>query len=147
MDSKTYQNLAPRTNNPDIRKIAERLLGTDESHIPHDGALEVITSEKDAKKKIDLLHAAMGLVTESGEFMDMLKKHLFYGKPLDEVNLLEEIGDASWYLAIALNALGSSFEEVMARNIEKLQARYPDKFTEQAALVRNLDKEREILEK
>jgi len=147
MDSKTYQKLAPRTNNPDIRKIAERLLGTDESYTPHDGALEVVTSEEDAKKKIDLLHAAMGLVTESGEFMDMLKKHLFYGKPLDEVNLLEEIGDASWYLAIALNALGSSFEEVMARNIEKLQARYPDKFTEQAALVRNLDKEREILEK
>jgi NTP pyrophosphatase (non-canonical NTP hydrolase) len=147
MDSKTYQRLAPRTNNPDITKIAERLLGTDESYRPHDGALEVVTSDKDAKKTIDLLHAAIGMVTESGEFMDMLKKHLFYGKPLDEVNLNEELGDQIWYIAIALNALGSSFEEVMARNIEKLQARYPDKFTERSALVRNLGKEREILEK
>ena len=40
-----------------------------------------------------LLHAAMGLCTESGEFMDMMKKHILYGKTIDEVNLKEELGD------------------------------------------------------
>lgn len=95
---------------------------------------------------VRLLHAAMGLCTEAGEFMDMLKKHILYGKPLDEVNLKEELGDKLWYAALALDELKSTFEQVMDTNITKLRARYPNKFTERDALNRNLDKEREILE-
>src|SRR3989304_5173811 len=45
-------------------------------------------------------HAVKGLVTESAELTDALKKHLIYGKILDEVNLLEEAGDQLWYLAL-----------------------------------------------
>jgi NTP pyrophosphatase (non-canonical NTP hydrolase) len=93
-----------------------------------------------------LLHAAIGMVTESGEFIDMLKKHLFYGKPLDLVNLQEEIGDQLWYIAIALDALGTTFEAEMRRNIAKLKARYPDKFTSDKAINRDLDAERAVLE-
>lgn len=96
---------------------------------------------------IRLLHAAMGLCTEAGEFMDMLKKHILYGKPLDEVNLKEELGDKLWYTALALDELKSTFGEVMATNHAKLAARYPNKFTEKDALERDLQKEREILEK
>lgn len=95
---------------------------------------------------IRLLHAAMGLCTETGEFMDMLKKHILYGKPLDEVNLKEELGDQLWYTALALDELRSTFENCFATNINKLRARYPNKFTELDALNRNLDKERKILE-
>jgi NTP pyrophosphatase (non-canonical NTP hydrolase) len=95
---------------------------------------------------VRLLHAAMGLCTEAGEFMDMLKKHILYGKPLDEVNLKEELGDKLWYAALALDELKSTFEQVMETNITKLRARYPNRFTEQDALNRNLDKERKILE-
>ncbi len=95
---------------------------------------------------VRLLHAAMGLCTEAGEFMDMLKKHILYGKPLDEVNLKEELGDKLWYTALALDELKSTFDAVMETNIEKLRARYPNKFTESDALNRNLDKERKILE-
>lgn len=98
-------------------------------------------------KEMDLLHAAMGMVTESSEFMDMLKKYLIYGKELDEVNLNEEIGDKLWYIALALRTLNSSFEEVMGVNIEKLEARYPEKFfLEENAINRDLNKERKILE-
>jgi NTP pyrophosphatase (non-canonical NTP hydrolase) len=93
-----------------------------------------------------LLHAAMGLGTEAGEFMDALKKHLFYSRPIDAVNLQEEIGDIMWYLAIACDELDVSFEEVQAKNIAKLKARYPDKFTEEKAENRNLVEERAILE-
>lgn len=95
---------------------------------------------------VRLLHAAMGMVTESGEFLDALKKHIFYGKPLDEVNLCEEIGDQLWYIAIALDALGSSFEMEMERVVKKLQTRYPERFTDEAAINRNLDAERSTLE-
>lgn len=93
-----------------------------------------------------LLHYALGMCTEAGEIQDQLKKHLIYGKPLDRTNLIEEIGDSLWYQARMLKALGSNFEEAMELNIKKLKARYSDKFTEEAALNRDLKTERDILE-
>jgi NTP pyrophosphatase (non-canonical NTP hydrolase) len=93
-----------------------------------------------------LLHAGIGLSTESGEFLDALKKHIFYGKELDRVNLAEEIGDLFWYLAIASDELNIDFESVMNKNIEKLKARYGDKFSEEKAEKRDLETERIILE-
>jgi NTP pyrophosphatase (non-canonical NTP hydrolase) len=95
---------------------------------------------------VDLLHAGMGMTTEAGEFMDALKKHLIYGKPLDIVNLKEEIGDYLWYAAVALRAIGGSFEECMDLNIAKLRKRFPDKFTETEAIHRDTVAERKILE-
>ena len=100
---------------------------------------------KDGLKR--LLHAGMGLSTEAGEFLDALKKHIFYGKELDRVNLAEEMGDVFWYCAIVASELGINFEDVMDKNIEKLKARYGEKFTEEKADSRDLDKERDILEK
>ena len=93
-----------------------------------------------------LLHAAMGLSTEANEFLDPIKKHLFYGKPLDLVNLKEELGDMLWYMAIAMDALDTTFEAEMTRVINKLKVRYPDKFTEYDAINRDLTAERRKLE-
>jgi len=137
VDNKKYQKSALRTNGPDYQGVIERLTST---------KLVEYNSGEDTEKSLDLLHASMGMVTEAGEFMDMMKKHLFYGKPQDTTNLKEEIGDILWYAAIALEALDTNFEEVMETNIAKLKARYPEKFTEDKALNRNLDTEREILE-
>ena len=94
----------------------------------------------------DLLHGAIGVATESGELLDAIKKHIFYGKPLDLVNLREEIGDVMWYLAILCRATGTNMSDVASVNIEKLRLRYPDKFDVKRALNRNLKSEREILE-
>ncbi len=91
-------------------------------------------------------HAAKGMVTEAGEFIDVLKKHSIYGKPIDRVNLKEELGDLMWYVALACNTLEIELGDVLAVNIAKLRARFPDKFTEEGALNRNLDAERGILE-
>ncbi len=93
-----------------------------------------------------LLHAGIGLSTEAGEFLDALKKHIFYGKELDRVNLAEELGDLFWYMAIVGDELGIEFEDVMARNITKLKARYGEKFSEEKADKRDLETERKILE-
>ncbi len=93
-----------------------------------------------------LLHAGIGLATESGEFLDALKKSLFYGSELDRTNLKEELGDLLWYIAIAMDELGTDFEKEMNRNIEKLSARYPEKFTKKDAMIRDLENERDILE-
>ena len=93
-----------------------------------------------------LLHASMGIDTEGGEFTDAIKKHIFYGKPLDETNLKEELGDLLWYIAIAMDALGTDFDTEQQRVIDKLKVRYPEKFTNFHAENRDLSAEREVLE-
>lgn len=94
-----------------------------------------------------LVHAALGLQTESAEFSDMLKRSLFYGTRVDRINALEEMGDILWYMAIVLSHFDSTFEEVMEANICKLQFRYPEKFDTISATVRQLHNERQILQK
>lgn len=93
-----------------------------------------------------LLHAAMGLVTEAGEFLDMLKKHIYYGKPLDKVNAIEETGDIMWYAGLAMDELHVLMHDVLTLNINKLKLRYPSKFTEHHAIDRDVEAEREFLE-
>ena len=107
---------------------------------------EVMKERLQNEVTIRLLHSAMGISTEAGELLDMLKKHIFYGKPIDFPNAKEEIGDALWYSAIAIDVLKTTLDEVMSVNIEKLKARYPEKFTSENALNRDLKKERIILE-
>lgn len=99
-----------------------------------------------APNLLDLLHAGLGLATEAGEFVDAIKKHVFYGKPLDMVNLQEELGDVLWYIGFICQRNGWSMEKIMEQNIKKLQIRYPEKFTQSDALNRELGAERHVLE-
>lgn len=92
------------------------------------------------------LHHVVGLGGESGEIDDAFKKYIFYGKPLDKVNIQEEIGDCLWYLAGLCNWLGTTIEEEQERNIAKLKARYGEKFSEDSAINRDLNNERKVLE-
>lgn len=95
---------------------------------------------------IELLHAGLGLATESVEFLAAVFDRMFEGYDLDETNLSEEIGDSLWYLAKGCKFLGTTLELEMVRNIGKLAARYPNKFTNLDALNRDLDRERKALE-
>lgn len=90
------------------------------------------------KHNEDLLHATMGAATEAGELLDAVKKHLFYGKPLDMINLQEEVGDILWYLAVLCEWSGTTLEEQMEHNINKLRIRYPEKFDANKALNRDV---------
>jgi NTP pyrophosphatase (non-canonical NTP hydrolase) len=75
-----------------------------------------------------LLTAGVGINAEGGEFLEIVKKMVFQGKPWDEHNrehLIIELGDLLWYVAQATQALGVSFEEVIERNVSKLEKRYP----------------------
>lgn len=148
-------------------------------------------------RALNMEHMEDGIFTECGEIVDIFKKKLAYKKPIDFVNLGEEIADVAWYLVNAatfnelkveealsfkvvdegqcknifkwlyadyvneeytitdLLAILKSvciyfkldFEECLYRNIEKLKVRFPEKFSEEAALNRNLDAERKELEK
>ena len=76
-----------------------------------------------------LLTAAVGISAEGGEFMEIVKKMIFQGKPASEDNIEHlkiELGDVLWYVAQACMALNISFEEVADMNIDKLSKRYPD---------------------
>ena len=75
-----------------------------------------------------LLTAAVGLSAEGGEFMEIVKKMVFQGKPWNDDNrehLIIELGDAMWYVMQACSALDISLEDVVAKNVEKLKKRYP----------------------
>lgn len=173
---------------------------------------------------LNYFHMQSGIITEMGEAIDPIKKHIAYGKPLDIVNVGEEIADAIWYIANrarlflteeqnsyvwgtnkefdklsadfdkqkdlfptnlvevaglfhgvipetnitevpthstigsvglpdvvilfkAAQYLELDFWQILTNNIAKLQVRYPDKFTNEAALNRDLNAERVELEK
>ena len=95
----------------------------------------------------DEVHMLFGMITEVGELIDGYKKELAYNKHLDTVNVKEEIGDLMWYIANFCRMNGFDLEEILDTNIAKLRARYPEKFTEEKAINRDLDKETQILEK
>lgn len=108
--------------------------------------MEKIGYRLGSKTNVRLLHAAMGMSTESAELLDALKKHIFYGKPLDITNLKEEIGDIMWYIAIACDTMGFDLTQIMSDNIEKLRKRYPEKFSEDNAINRDTDNELKHME-
>lgn len=104
------------------------------------------TSAKLPSKDLDILHMLLGMTTEIGELTDIFKKSLAYKKEIDEVNVEEEIGDLMWYIASFCRVFGLDLEQIILTNINKLESRYPEKFTEYYANHRDLQKEREILE-
>ena len=76
-----------------------------------------------------LLTASVGISAESGEFMEIVKKMIFQGKPCNEDNLEHlkiELGDIMWYVAQACMALELDMDDVLDTNIKKLEKRYPD---------------------
>lgn len=113
--------------------------------------IEAIQNRISDPATLDLLHAVIGMATEAGELLDMLKKHIWYGKPLDLVNVEEEMGDSNWYQSLGIHAMRlkqyyTTWEQIQKKNIAKLKVRYGDKFTEKAAQERDLKAERKILE-
>ncbi len=98
MDFQEYQNLAQRTANGSLTRRQK------------------------------MLNGAMGLCGESGEVIDIMKKHLAQGHPLDRGRILEEVGDVMWYCAELATALDANLEDVAHDNIMKLKRRYPDGF-------------------
>ena len=106
MNVNEYQNLALRTLNPDLNK------------------------------KDILINGVMGLCGESGEAIDIVKKHLAQGHPLDKEALVRELGDIAWYLAETAYALDTDLSSVLEGNIEKLRRRYPDGFSVEQSMER-----------
>tara|TARA_B100000900_G_C19956850_1_gene464040 strand:- start:68 stop:484 length:417 start_codon:yes stop_codon:yes gene_type:complete len=87
--------------------------------------------EKSPIASARLLTAALGLGSESGEFVEIVKKMFLQGKPPSEENIFHmkrELGDIMWYWVTACAALELDPFEVISENQEKLEARYGEKF-------------------
>lgn len=91
--------------------------------------MERIEQLYDQGCEVHRLHtAADGLSAEAGEFMEVVKKITFQGKPYDEANIFHmkrELGDVMWYFANACLALKLDPYEIIEENVRKLEARYP----------------------
>ena len=95
--------------------------------------------KKSGIKTPRLLTAALGLGSETGEFVEIVKKMFLQGKPPSDDNIFHmkrELGDIMWYWVTACAALGLDPYEVISENQEKLAARYGEKFEVQRSEIR-----------
>lgn len=125
MNINEYKDLAMRTNDGKAgKRVFDRLMEQDADYLgflPDPG---------------ELLNGALGLTGEAGEVADQIKKYIFHGHDLNRDDLIKEIGDVCWYVALLCDALEVDLEEVMRRNIDKLRNRYPEGFSEAASVNR-----------
>jgi NTP pyrophosphatase (non-canonical NTP hydrolase) len=101
----------------------------------HEAALTFKTDDT----KESLQHCILGILTEAGEIGDAIKKHIYYGQPLDVENVIEECGDILFYINNLATTIGVPVTTIQRLNIEKLRKRYPSGFSEEHATAR-LDK-------
>lgn len=86
----------------------------------------------------DELHFLTGIITEAGEISEVLRAQwALKPEDRDNVKIKDEVGDILWYIQNLLNKRGLTLDEVMESNINKLRARFPEKFDEAAAINRN----------
>ena len=98
--------------------------------------LAMVTLNPALRKKDVLINGGLGLCGESGEAIDIVKKHLAQGHELDREGLIKELGDIAWYLAETAYALDVPLEEVFRRNLDKLKSRYPEGFDPERSIHR-----------
>lgn len=101
--------------------------------------LAMVTLNPELDKKDVLINGVMGLCGESGEAIDIVKKHLAQGHELDKEKLAKELGDVAWYLAETATAIGYDLEDIFQMNIDKLRKRYPEGFSVEKSVNRDTD--------
>jgi NTP pyrophosphatase (non-canonical NTP hydrolase) len=106
-----YQKLAMRTNDGKSLQRLCQAMGYEDTDVG------------------SLLMGCLGLAGESGELLDLFKKWIFHGKPLDEEHAKKELGDVLWYCAEIAHSFKWDLDEVMQMNVDKLKARYPEGFS------------------
>lgn len=98
--------------------------------------LAMTTLNPELGKRDVLLNSVMGLCGESGEAIDLVKKHLMQGHDFDQKKFAKELGDIAWYLAEAATAIDMDLETILQMNIDKLKKRYPEGFDSEKSKTR-----------
>ena len=95
-----------------------------------------LTANPDVEDEMVLLEGVLGLVGESGEVADEVKKAWFQGHELNQTEIVKELGDILWYVSRSCDALGITMAVVAKRNNERLKARYPNGFESKRSINR-----------
>ena len=111
-----------------------------------EGVLRTVSGRCEIKNP-RLAQAIMGVTTEAVELLDALKKECCQGRDMVRSNIIEELGDLEFYMAIIRKEVDVDRAEVLRRNAEKLASRYPNGFETKRSENRNLEKELDILER
>lgn len=89
-----------------------------------------------ANKDNMLFHGVLGAGGETGELLEILKKHIFHGHAFDREHCIRECGDVLYYLALIAESLNTTLEGIAIVNREKRLSRYPDGFSAEKSLHR-----------
>ena len=101
--------------------------------------LAAVTINTDLSDKEQLTNAVLGLTGEAGEVADIVKKGFFQGHTIDRDELINELGDVLWYVALACTVLEEDLGDIMQANIDKLRARYPEGFKAERSVNREVE--------
>ena len=74
-------------------------------------------------KENALPYLALGLAAEAGEVADKVAKYYRGDKPLDPYELIKEVGDVLWFVALLAENFGYTLEQVALLNLHKLNSR------------------------
>lgn len=109
--------------------------------------VQAMSFNNEMTPELNQFHAALGVTSEAGEIADIIKASLVYKKPFDLIHFVEELGDLSWFQALAIKNVGLTLEIIQKANIAKLSCRYGEGFSAAKALGRSKDLEREAIAK
>ena len=116
----------------DYAKFVDKTTSMESKHYPSFIASTAVLENNEQSMNVPrVLTSAIGMMAESGEFTELLKKMVFQGKEFNEdvrFHMKRELGDILWYWIQGCIALGYTPDEVMDENIKKLEARYPNGF-------------------
>lgn len=103
-------------------------------------ALAARTINNDLNARQKEYHALHGMAGEVGEIHSIYQK-AYQGHEFDEDEMKKELGDLLWFIAEYCTVCGWDLENIMQLNIDKLKARYPEGFSEEKSIHRNITDE------
>ena len=116
----------------DYAKFVDKTTSMESKHYPSFIASTAVLENNEPLMNVPrVLTTEIGMMADSGEFTELLKKMVFQGKEFNEdvrFHMKRELGDILWYWIQGCIALGYTPDEVMDENIKKLEARYPNGF-------------------
>lgn len=97
-------------------------------------------TDNHTEKERAITNLALGIAGEAGEIVDIVKKVIYHGHPMDSDKMRDELGDQMWYIARMAAWFGLTLEEVAQGNVDKLMRRYPDGFDKDKSINREENK-------